>query len=119
MRLGLCLGQYVSEVSVQHPGCRHALSGLLPMGYHLHGKRKNAEANNTHDHLVMSLAPAFYAQAVYIQDHFVLTAAAVDRQAFSLGFATDTKQSFIAFADGASDVSPLHFNYSTTIFTLQ
>lgn len=119
MRLGLCLGQYVSEVSVQHPGCRHALSGLLPMGYHLHGKRKNAGANNTHDHLVMSLAPAFYAQAVYIQDHFVLTAAAVDRQAFRLGFAADTKQPFIAFTDGALRPTIFHLYYITADISMQ
>lgn len=89
------------------------------MGYHLHGKRKNAGANNTHDHLVMSLAPAFYAQAVYIQDHFVFTAAAVDRQTFSLGFAADAKKSFIAFADGTLCPAIFHLYYSTTDISMQ
>lgn len=81
--------------------------------------KKNAGANNTHDHLVMSLAPAFYAQAVYIQDHFVLTTAAVDRQAFSLGFAADAKKSFIAFADGTLCPTIFHLYYSTADISMQ
>ena len=81
--------------------------------------KENAGANNTHDHLVMSLAPAFYAQAVYVQDYFGFAAAAVNRKACCLGVAADPKQSFISFAHRTGDVSFLHFNYSTIVFTLQ
>lgn len=88
------------------------------MGYHLHGKKKTPEPT-THDHLVMSLAPAFYAQAVYIQDHFGFAASAINRQARCLGVAADPKQSLIAFTHRTGDVSFLHFNYSTIVFALQ
>ena len=88
------------------------------MGYHLHAKDK-AGANNRHDGLVSSLAPALYALALNVQDYFVFAASAVYRKACGLGFTGDAEKLFVLPANGADRISISYFNYTTTVFRLQ
>lgn len=60
-RCGLCLSQYPSGTSAAHPGCRHGLKGFVPMGYHLQGKNKSAQATS-------SLFGSSLAQALVLLD---------------------------------------------------
>ena len=46
--LGLWTGHQPSRVSSRQPGWRQGRSGLLAMGYHLHGQRKSQSQQLTH-----------------------------------------------------------------------
>lgn len=96
----------------------HGLA-LCSAGYHLRGKNKNAGANNIHDQLVLSLAPALYALAFDIQDHFRFAAAAVNRKVSCGGLLGNAKQLFVGAADWANNPSIYHFDYTTSAVAVQ
>lgn len=76
---------------------------------------KNAGANNTHDLLALSLAPAFYALACDIQDNLSFAVPAVNRQCRGGCVGPDMKQPFVLPAYRAMDPFAICSYYTTAV----